>query len=405
MNTELAILTQAATRLAYSRLDEAERLEDDSPTWGAGYGRGFVPVRDSGLFNGRLGDALALAALYHSTGERAFGDSARSVVDSLAARKRAAPHAANLVDEIGLGLVGIGSLMYGLVQIGRWTQWPQAFEAAAALASEVTDSVIAADTQLELFWGVAGTIPGLLALHAEGAPGMKEAAVRCAEHLLSHRLVDPVSGRQTWSLARGEPECGFAHGSSGIAHALLQLHRVAPSAELYDAAIETFHFESTLFDEASANWRDLHGQGTDDLMCSWCHGATGVGLCRLSAVEMVSGEDDELVAQDLFRAISATLNLRHGIPDHLCCGLCGRIDFLLEAGERLGNPGLAARARALMGQRLEQVAQSGEFRIASYPNDGRHMQPGMWQGKSGIVYTLLRLTDPRKYPSVLTMAM
>src|SRR5712672_636734 len=81
---------------------------------------------------------------------------------------------------------------------------------------------------------------------------------------------------------------GFAHGTAGIAHALLLLDALKPDPELRKAAAGAFAYEAAAFDATQANWPDyrlLPGQppGPVGYPVAWCHGAAGIVGSRLFA--------------------------------------------------------------------------------------------------------------------------
>lgn len=389
---------ERATRIGDGLLDTARSLADGSLSWERGYGVDFSAVEDAGIFNGRIGEGLFLAALHAATGEPRFDDAARRAIEPLRAGLPDPGYRATLVRRIGLGLTGVGSVVYAFLRIGDFLRDPALREAARAAASAVTEEAVGADAQYEVFWGTAGALLGLMALaDAEGA-GVNGAVHRCAEHLLAHRVADPESGRLAWATFEPAPVAGFAHGSTGIAHALLQLHRREPDPRLYDAVMEAFAFERTVYREDINEWPDARGQ-EERILSAWCHGSGGIGFSRLSALGLARGEDDAAIADDLLKALRK-VNTRKLLPwDNICCGNFGRIDLLLTAGLRLGNPSLCGVARVIARLCVERAGE-GSFRIPG-EEEGPQFTPGLWQGEPGIGYTLLRLAAPERFPSLL----
>jgi lantibiotic modifying enzyme len=135
------------------------------------------------------------------------------------------------------------------------------------------------------------------------------------------------------------------------------------------------------------------------MICSWCHGAPGVGFSRLSALEVMEAADKAAVAADLRIALDTTMLHPLGGQDGLCCGNFGRIDLLLEAGRRLGIPVLEDAAHRRAAARIEH-AGDGEFDLPHPTEDGRHAI-GLWQGPAGVGYALLRLAMPEQFPCLL----
>ncbi|HEX6748762.1 MAG TPA: lanthionine synthetase LanC family protein [Longimicrobium sp.] len=399
-------LAARALRIARERLAQAIELPDGSLTWHPGYGVTFAPVDDSGMFNGRVGDAFFLAAVHAATGRAEMRDAALRATAPLRARIRAAGGPEGLLAETGYGLTGTGSMVYALVRMAGFLGEPAMLDEARTLAAVFTPDAIARDEKLEMFWGTAGTIPALFALadaDPAGAAGWTERAVWCAGHLAAHRQADPETGLRAWPGARGELETGFAHGSSGVAHALLEVFRRTGERRFYDAAVESFAFERALFREDVMDWPDSRSE-PGKMIGSWCHGAPGIGLSRLAALDGLRPDDERGVAGDLFLALEKAGKRKKGGVDNLCCGHFGRVDFLLETARRLGNPSLEAQARALAEQRLRATDQRG-FRLPEHDTGGdEHMRTGLWQGAPGIGYALLRLDDPARFPCILLLA-
>src|SRR5438128_464713 len=67
-----ADLTGLATSLGEKILANAIEAGDGSLTWGRGFDLSLQPTADSGLWNGRIGEALLFAALASCTGEERF---------------------------------------------------------------------------------------------------------------------------------------------------------------------------------------------------------------------------------------------------------------------------------------------------------------------------------------------
>jgi len=399
-------LVERALHIGRERLAQARELPDGSLTWHPGYGVTFEPVDDSGLFNGRVGDAFFLAALHAATGDEEMRGAALRVVAPLRGRIRAGGGPEALLAETGYGLTGTGSMLYALVRMAGFLDVPAMLDEARTLAAVFTPDAIARDQKLEMFWGTAGTIPGLLALAAAdpaGAARWVDAAVRCADHLVAKRQADPETGLRAWPGGRGELETGFAHGSSGVAHALLEVFRRTGECRFYDAAVESFAFERALFLEDVMDWPDSRSE-PGKMIGSWCHGGPGIGLSRLAALDGLRREDEHGVVGDLFLALEKAGQRKKGGVDNLCCGHFGRVDFLLETARRLGNPSLEEQARALAGQRLRGTRERG-FRLPEHDAAGdEHMRTGLWQGVPGIGYALLRLEDPARFPCILLLA-
>ena len=390
-----------AVRLGEMVLAAAQSLPDGSITWGRGFGGDLVPATDAGIFNGRLGEALFFAALFAETGEPAWARAALAALTPLRNALEQEGRGPELVARLGLGLTGMGSIVYAFVRIARFLGRPELVAAARCGAAALTRGAVERDTKHEVCWGSAGAILGLLALAEvdEGDADPLERATWCAEHLLAHRVVDAPTGLRAWApVGQTVPMSGYAHGSSGTAHALVALHGRTGDRRLYDAAIEVFAFERTLYSDEVADWLDHRDQLLDRVLSGWCHGAAGIGLSRLPVLDVIEPADESDVVGDLYRALRKSARYPVSGVDHLCCGVFGRVDFLLEASRRLGNPSLEEAARRMAARAIEEARGGAGFRIAPPEN-----HPGLWQGLAGIGYGMLRLAAPDRVPSILLL--
>ena len=390
-----AEFVERARRIGERLLAEAREGEEGSLTWGRGADGRHAPVPDSGPYSGRCGEALLLAALRVATGESRFEEAALRVLLGL---RRGLD-----VEPLQDGLVGVGGCLYALVRVGHWLGREELLESARRLADVFTPERMARDTSFDVIHGAAGALLALLALEETGAAEALPRAERYAAHLLAHRTADPTTGLRAWATLRAEPSTGFAHGASGIAHALLRLHQRTGTSAYYEAALEAFAFERALFREPLRNWDDSRVEPPGaPRMWSWCHGAPGLALGRLTALPCLREGDESDVVGDLKRALQATVLVQLPNVDPVCCGHFGRIDILLEASRRLDNPSLERQARQLAQARLRYADEHG-FVPTPAPVLPPHLEPGFWQGQAGIGYTLLRLADAERFPCVLAM--
>ena len=394
---------QPARTLGAEILAGAGTLEDGSLFWGRGSDRDRGFALDSGPFNGRCGEGLLFAALHAASGDASFQKASLRAFLGLRQGLPDERYRSDLAGTLAHGLSGLGGILYALVRAAGFLRSPELMESAEQLASVLTPELIAADRRFDVIWGSAGALLGLLALADTGSTDALRRAEQCAAHLLACRTADPESGLRAWITLASVPSSGFAHGACGIAQALLQLHRRTGDPESYEAAMEAFAFERTLYRQDLLNWQDSREE-PDPRMWSWCHGAAGIGLSRLAVLGCLRDGDETAMARDLQGALRGSLAARLPGVDTACCGYFGRIDFLLEAGLRLGNPALQEHARRIARERLEHAREAGEFQLTNEEDTPEHLKPGFWQGLGGLTYTLLRLSDPGKYPCVLAMA-
>lgn len=411
---DAALLAEVRT-IARRLRGRAIQAPDDTVTWLAPH----LDVRQErfqfqpmggGLYDGRLGVALFLAALARVSGEdewralclSALRDDRRALAEP--GWERVAPH------DVGLA-GGLGGAVYGLTRIGTLLDDATFVADALRAARLLTPEVIGGDTVMDVIGGTTGALLGLLALYdVVHDAEVLASATACGRHLLT-RSVSTEAGR-AWPTLAGRLLTGFSHGAAGIAYALLRLARVTGSAAFATAAAEAITYEDSTFLPEAGNWPDFRdfsrlradadGSEPRPLMSSWCHGASGIGLGRLGGLDVL---DNAAIQQDVQVALGTTrryLAHRRGAVDHLCCGAMGQIETLLHGAQRLGQPELAAEARAYASDVVQGARQRGYALEIALP--ASVYVPGLFRGEAGIGYTLLRLIDPDRLPLILLCA-
>ena len=407
-------LLEQASVVGHSLLESAVPDDFGGITWRRGIGRMNKAVPDSGLFNGRVGEALFLSWLYDATSDGDFRNGALQALRELCQSSLDASYAPRLVHEIGLGLNGIGSQVYALTRIGAVLKESSVVECAKRIASAITSEVIDADTDLDFVWGCAGAVPGFLALADLGVEAAFEQAISSGEHLLRALKIVDGSGARAWQTdgeilgpngtwTRGKiAQSGFAHGSSGIAHSLLELYGATGEDRFRECIPEVFAFERKLYREDVRNWLDHSRQLPERVRWAWCHGAVGVGFSRLTSLRHLSSEHLPDARYDLELAIRSALNPTQLGPDSLCCGSLGRTDFMIEVARRTQHPLAVSRCHESAEALLDHIYSNGVRPLG--PAEHTAAGPGLWQGLAGLGYLLLRLAKPDETPCVLILA-
>ncbi|HAZ44442.1 MAG TPA: type 2 lantipeptide synthetase LanM [Cyanobacteria bacterium UBA11369] len=393
---------QQAIALATDLQKRAIRSTDGSATWIApqyvlGAKRFQLQPIGSNLYDGSCGIALFLAALEKVSNGAGFRNLALGALQPFR-QDLWDSTAAYIPTTMGIGgASGCGSIIYGLVRVSQFLEEPTLLKDAKRLACLITPAVIAADQTFDIISGSAGLILGLLALHDISADTeVLEQAITCGHHLLNHRVASD-SGYRTWIALDGKLLTGFSHGAAGIAYALLRLYQATGEAAFLDAAQEAIAYEGSVFIYKQANWPDFREASTKEsttCMCSWCHGAPGIGLARVAGLDML---DTDEIRQDIEVAVNTTKQHQLSIMDHLCCGNLGRVEFLLTAARKVSQPQLLETAMEQAAQVVFRAKQRGTFNY----NPSLGYTPGLFQGAAGIGYELLRLAHPDLLPSVL----
>ena len=358
------------------------------------------PVSD-GLYGGRSGIALFLAACDHVNGTETFRPTIDRALQPLLGRlrRREALTRDDFVRSVGIGVAeGIGGLVYALSCIGGWWQDPLLQDDADLLARAVSPEVLEADRELDVIGGAAGAILGLMKLYRlRPSPAVLGAARDCAGRLLGHQRSRGEAAGGWDSVSSPRPLTGFSHGASGTAYALTQLYSVTHEPRFLVAAQAAVEFERSAFVPEAGNWIDFRRAEPGMPPCfatSWCHGAPGIALARLALLPHLQ---HPMLTPDLDAALATTQRPGSETVDEACCGSFGRFDILLHAAKVLGRSDLAAVAA---GQAWETLCRSQAFRM--FPTDvPEACSPGYFDGLAGIGYVLLRLAAPDALPSVL----
>jgi type 2 lantibiotic biosynthesis protein LanM len=357
---------------------------------------------ENDLYNGRAGIGLFFAALDKiepQSRHRALAYACLAPVRRWI--ERATDHE---LTELGFGgYAGLSSIVYALTRAGEFLGDGALIEEARAAALRIRRDQIEKDRSLDAMSGAAGAIPALLACYqATGAPELLALATACGRHLLQGRAPDTF-GLKTWPTLEGRHLTGYSHGAAGIAYALLQLYKVTADAQFYDAAVEGICFEGHAFVPEQNNWPDYRRAATrlskDPLFCmAWCHGAPGIGLGRIAALDVMDTRD---IRRDIQAALASTSRADLLPRDHLCCGNAGLMDTLCAAGERLAQGEWSDRALRLAARTIARSRRRGGFSIGF---DNGFFNPSLFQGTAGVGYQLLRLAAPAIIPSVLLLS-
>jgi lantibiotic modifying enzyme len=130
---------------------------------------------------------------------------------------------------------------------------------------------------------------------------------------------------------------------------------------------------------------------------SWCHGAPGIGLARLGALDVM---DSQSIRNDIRCALITTEQCGELTQDHICCGNAGLAETLLVAGGKLHDPGWTQKALRIMSNIAVRI-KGGSIGGDTFRNGFCH--PSLFQGAAGVGYQFLRLSCPEKIPSVLLL--
>jgi type 2 lantibiotic biosynthesis protein LanM len=361
------------------------------------------PLDDS-LYSGRVGVSLFLAALAKLTGKSEFQEVTLATLSPLRQSLKNAEASKRLLQSdlgLQLGLPGPGGIIYSLVKISQFLQEPTLLEDAQQAAKLITPEAIAADEKVDMMFGVAGAILGLLSLYQQtGEEALLDTAIACGKHLLSRRT--QTAPRAWVTIESQKPLTGFSHGAAGISLALLRLYAATADTAYLEAAIEGIEYEQSVFDKSVRNWPDFRlWEQTNQInfLHAWCHGSPGIGLARLGSLPVVQTQE---IYSDIDIALETTQ--KYGIPsrdvDYLCCGILGRIELFVVASQKLGDRHWLETSRQQAGWIVAKAKEHRAYALLPHLPQSV-LSPSFFKGSAGVGYQLLRLAFPELLPSVL----
>jgi lantibiotic modifying enzyme len=364
---------------------------------------GILMSSTVGMADGLGGVAVFLAALAPRTKngrvrERALLrlDGCLDRVDDAVARLEKA----ELIPEasVPLGLAsGFGgfvrSLDYMVRELGGHASFGAEAERAQGLLSRMLSVLERYDFEharhADVYDGLSGL---LLALgecqSARHDPRMHVAVERLTRRLLEIRSPAAKDGTLLWDARDAAwPVSGFGHGQAGIA-AALAIAAEAFGLDATDAVRDALAWEVHVYDEKLGTWPDLRtAPVSTTYMHGICSGAPGIGIASLLAIRLEDASVRELASTLLELADSASLALAPPSRDTLCCGGLAVAEYMLSRNlrEETGRliAGTVGRRRTLGGY--------------VFVRDGMRMvsEPDLFNGLSGVGYTLLRYADPK----------
>ena len=362
------------------------------------------PMPDT-LSGGTCGVALFLAATARVADRPDLG---RLALEALAPLRRSlATGGVDAVERWGIGGgVGCGSVVYALAHAGTLLDEPALLRDVEQVAGHVTSRDVRSDTEFDVFGGVAGALLGLLTVHEAIGPespsgsALLDRARQCGDVLLQKRRPQ-ASGHRVWHGSGNPPRAGFAHGQSGIAHALMRLHARAPDDAYRDAAVEALDYEHEVWSHQYVKTLDFsfaRSQNDQRALSWWCAGAPGMALARVAAGE---GVESASIREAACAALNSLQQLEIRERDHLCCGNAGAIEALHVGGRRLGRRAWVDEAKERAVAVVKRAAQNGTFAFSRHAPPTSVLQPSLFKGSAGVGYTLLRFVRPDLVPCVL----
>ncbi len=360
---------------------------------------GYRPP-SSCLYAGSSGILLFFSALFEATQDQRWYDLSLKVLKG-SEWISGVPSRISLF-EPGLGLgAGISSAAYALHIAGNYLKMPTLTDRAIQITTAITHSLIERDNMLDVLTGSAGALHALSALYDDTHTNELLLRIQMlADHLVANRVTSEHHGR-AWKSIVKNPLTGFSHGAAGISLALLRAFKFTADERYRKAALEGIEYENSLIDPVNGHWADLRDERTSsrdraEISCKWCHGACGIGISRVAICKLFP-ELQAALQPDINRSLKLTLELQAEDNDCPCCGNLGCLELLLQAGSDLRAKAKRRLAWLYQLRKKQVIWQCKPFTSADIIN------PGLFQGLSGVGYQLLRIVDPDKFIPFLTL--
>jgi lantibiotic modifying enzyme len=357
---------------------------------------------DADLYGGTAGVGLFLAEMAAVQED----DSLRTT--ALGALRHAHRRVQRIDGSVGDGLYsGAIGVACALARAGQVLNESRLLEEADEIGqSQLPERVQGERIECDLMSGVAGRLIGLLALARQiGDSRYVASALLSADRLLSQ--AQQRGNGLCWpslTIANSPALLGLSHGASGIAVALLEAARVSGRDTYLRAAQGAFEYERGHYDARARNWPDLREESPGmprSFATYWCHGAPGIALARIRALEL--GYEEEMRAEAR-TALGTTASFVRTALDgaqgnfSLCHGLAGNAEVLLAGSGLVAEPDAALPYEVADAGRRVYGTDFARWPCGTLEGS----TAGLFLGLAGVGHFYLRLARPTT-PSVLLM--
>lgn len=399
-----AIAARAALAEAEAIFGQIERLLITAPSGKSAWlvlserSMRLTPAKPT-LSNGTAGIGVFCAALAASSDDpeirRRASTLTRMCLDQLAHYITRLEQARCLPERLlPLGISdGIAGVLRALALIERYSQheWPRLL--TQKVIRLLDNLEIDSAQHMDVYMGTAGLLLALCHCQPQfDSADIPKHIRRTAKRLLAQRQLETRDGLLLWdTLGKARPISGAGHGMAGIAAALMSAARVLGDSGCADAASAALAFEHRIYSDKLKTWPDLRSSSViSSAMHGICSGAPGIGLallwCRTHQYALTA-QLRQTLEHDIARAAHTCLQHEPLYRDHVCCGNCAAVEFLLAW------PGGYDAAGRLLTYVVSRKRQSGSYNY--FPDGFRQVpSPELFHGASGIGYELLRYAKP-----------
>ncbi len=407
VTTDIATFEATALRIGRQICRDAIWHEDQC-TWltvthETGSSQTYTRTLYNEFYIGTAGVAYFLAALHRLRPDPILRKTALGAIrHSLAQRNQTEPQ-----NRLGF-YRGWPGIAFVACYAAEHLKAPRLLKRAKELIREICKIEIR-QAKLDIVEGVASAIPALIKIQQMYPTKQLGVYLLALGEDLLERAHRTDRGWSWKTIDQGAHHLtGYAHGSAGFSHALLELFVFTGEERFREAASESIRYENSWYNEKECNWPDFRSNGgmeqpPDDFeypcVSAWCHGAPGIGLSRLRAYEVLG---DTALAEEARTAIETTRRqtpMTEAYNLSLCHGICGNVEVILNASKSFQDDSYLEEARDFGRRALELFADR------AWPNGigTNHQIPDFMLGLSGMGYFFLRLIDPVRFESMLLL--
>ncbi len=259
----------------------------------------------------------------------------------------------------------------------------------------------------DLFHGTAGRLRFHLWLWDE--TGEREHllhALSCGDHLLESARTNEQQ-ETFWTIPAGyqalsgQTYLGYAHGTAGIADALLDLFETTGDQRYVNtlcAAARWLARQAVIGPDDEVAWPKREGEAVTAPF--WCHGATGIGQFFLHLARHTFFAPAAELAMRAANTLSKTTLWANPTQ---CHGLAGNIEFLLDIYQATGE--YRYREHAFSLARCLYAFEEARHGLSVFPSeDPTIYTPDYMVGYAGVAMCALRLASPEHRPRQLSRA-
>lgn len=206
-----------------------------------------------------------------------------------------------------------------------------------------------------------------------------------------------------WKGYSKHPLAGLSHGASGYAICFARLYNYTGTKKYKEIVMKILNYENHLYDNKSKNWPDLRdfvlekGNGNTHFSTAWSHGAPGIGLARIELLR--NNIKNKRIIKDLEISIETCLESGFGGGHNLCFGDLGNLELLINGSIFLNNEKLKITYQKIADCIIRDGMTNG-FKLS----ESKIYSPGLMSGITGVIYQCLRVYNPEKVPSILSLS-